>query len=219
MARPTLAQYPNRQAQFNPQHPFGVDSTNEAGQVVGQEGFGDSMSYAGDILRAKRQELAAQASELRKSIREIDAALELLGEAEGSKSVGSSASPINAAIVEAVSQGCSTPAQIYNFVTHVKEIDTSKNSISTRLSKLKNDGVIDNNENGWVPKKAEGSDIGTSEPSKDMGPVTGRERGYPPSAPEGSIPSGSTASRLSPDEDDGWDTPIHRRPLTDEIPF
>jgi regulator of replication initiation timing len=57
--------------------------------------------------------------------------------------------------------------------------------------------------------KAEGSVAQTTEPSNNSGPATGRERGYPPSAPEGSIPSGSTASQ----------SPRPFRDLDDEIPF
>ena len=51
----------------------------------------------------------------------------------------------------------------------------------------------------------------TAEPLSNLGPV-GRERGYPPSAPEGSTPSGSTAPQ-SPSAGG------YSRDLDDEIPF
>lgn len=175
------------------------------------------MSFAGDILRAKRQQLMGEVAEIRRSIRELDAALEVLGEAELGKNGGAaSASPINAAIVDAISQGNSTPAQIFEFVTTQKDIDTSKNSISTRLSKMKNDGLIDHDGHGWVLLKTEGSDASTSKPSSNMGPATGRGKGFPSNTPEGSIPSGSTTSH---DLADLLEDKSPRRPLDDEIPF
>ncbi len=62
----------------------------------------------------------------------------------------------------------------------------------------------------YAPQNAEGPGAQTTEPSGSSGPV-GRERGYPPSAPEGSIPSGSTASQTP---SSGFS-----RDLDDEIPF
>lgn len=177
------------------------------------------MSFARDILKAKRQEMLAQISELRKGLREIDQALEILEPALGNEgrtviSVGSST--VNDAIIWAVSNGAGTPAEIYNFITNDLSMETSKNSVSTRLSKMKNEGLLDHDGEHWVlPKKAKGSDGGTSEPLSDQGPV-GRERGFPPTTPEGSIPSGSTASQKPAGD---WDGPVHRRPLDEEIPF
>ncbi|MBZ9870167.1 hypothetical protein LB542_04725 [Mesorhizobium sp. BR1-1-9] len=189
------------------------------------------MSIAKEILKQKRQELLAQVAEIRKDIREIEAALEVLGgetrTVAGTIYTGNAnfsllpagASPINNAIIDAISQGNTTPAAIFDFITEQRQIDTSKNSVSTRLSKMKNDGLIDNDGQGWtVVKKAEGSGAEAPEPSNHpaLGPV-GRERGYPPSAPEGSNPSGSTASlSLS----DAIDAVRHRSPEPDdEIPF
>ncbi|TIP04935.1 MAG: hypothetical protein E5X72_09655 [Mesorhizobium sp.] len=185
------------------------------------------MSLAREILRQKKQELLAQVAELRKDIRELDAALELLGDVAGKAGstvspAGSVPSPINAAILEAISQGNSTPEAIYLFVVHQMQVDTTKNSISTRLSKLKNDGLIENDGQGWtLVEKAKGSDAQTSEPFDELGPATGRERGYPPSAPEGSIPSGSTVARdLKAGLANVQGTmPSRLRDLDDEIPF
>jgi hypothetical protein len=178
----------------------------------------DSMSLAREILKQKKQELLAQAAEIRKGIRDLDAALEVLGEPETGKSaaIAGQSSPINAAILEAISHGNGTPESIYLFIRDQTSVETTKNSISTRLSKLKNDGLIDHDGQGWVlANKAEGSDAPTSEPSDKSGPV-GRERGYPPSAPEGSTPSGSTASY---DLGDILGEKLRERSLDDEIPF
>lgn len=60
-------------------------------------------------------------------------------------------------------------------------------------------------------EKVEAPGAETPRASEELGPVTGRERGYPPSTPEGSIPSGSTPSRplvLQEDHD-----------LDDDVPF
>ncbi|RVD71395.1 MAG: hypothetical protein E5V62_14860 [Mesorhizobium sp.] len=165
------------------------------------------MSLARDLLRQKKQELLAQVAEIRKDIRELDAALELLegggkdaASSEGkffSPTVTAGPSPINAAILEAIKNGNGTPEAIYLFIRDHLQIDTTKNSVSTRLSKMKNDGLIDNDGQGWtVVQKAEGPGASTSEPSKpEMGPATGRGTVFPATPPEGSIPSGSTASR------------------------
>ncbi|ESY83892.1 hypothetical protein X740_00595 [Mesorhizobium sp. LNHC221B00] len=185
------------------------------------------MSLALDILKKKKQELLAQAAEIRKDIRELDAALELLEDAGKGASGGGTffsatvtagPSPINNAIIDAISQGNTTPATIFDFITEHRQIDTSKASVSTRLSKMKHEGLIDNDGQGWVVVgKAEGPGAETPEPSNtELGPV-GRERGYPPSAPEGSNPSGSTASLSL--EDAAEALRPKSRDLDDEIPF
>lgn len=171
----------------------------------------------------------ARAAEIRKDIRDIDAALEILGgegktvagvmyAGEATFRVEVGPSPINNAILEAISLGNTTPAAIYEFITEQRQIDTSKNSVSTRLSKMKNDGLIDNDGQGWsVVKKEEGPGAKASEPSKpEMGPATGRGTVFPATPPEGSIPSGSTASRpFAPILDETREM----KDSDDEIPF
>ncbi|RWO77593.1 hypothetical protein [Mesorhizobium sp.] len=184
------------------------------------------MSLALDILKKKKLELLAQAADIRKGIREIDAALDVLGDPDAAKatavSSGAGPSPINNAIIDAISQGNTTPATIFDFITEHRQIDTSKASVSTRLSKMKHEGLIDNDGQGWaLVGKAEGSGAETPEPSNtELGPV-GRERGYPPSAPEGSIPSGSTVvQNLQAGVANVQATmPARSRELDDEIPF
>ncbi|RWP58003.1 hypothetical protein [Mesorhizobium sp.] len=90
--------------------------------------------------------------------------------------------------------------------------ETSNTSVSSILSRLKADGLAEKAGDGWKKiENAKGSDAQTSEPFEEMGPVR-RERGYPPSAPEGSIPSGSTASSHLGDGRKSAD-------LDEEIPF
>lgn len=171
-------------------------------------GKGDSMSRAVEILRSERQRMLAEIGELRKGVREIDVALAAI---LGDDAAGSNqpSSPINEGILAAIQNGRGTPASILAFLQQYRQVDTSKHSVSTRLQKMKADGIIAHDGEKWVlPQNQEGSDAPTSEPSNGSGPV-GRERGYPPSAPEGSIPSGSTASQ----------SPHPSRDLDDEIPF
>jgi hypothetical protein len=160
---------------------------------------------------------------LKKAARDIDAALDALGGGSESGSSGrptsQTGSAINDGIIEAIKNEQRTPATIYEFLRRHLGIETSKHSVSTRLSKMKNDGLIAHDGEKWVlPQNAEGSCVDAREPSISSGSVTGRGKGFPSTPPEGSIPSGSTASRRTADED-GWESPIHRRPLTDEIPF
>jgi transposase-like protein len=82
------------------------------------------------------------------------------------------------------------------------------------------EGLLDHDGEGWIVPETKGSGVPAPEPFDNSGPV-GRERGYPPSAPEGSIPSGSTDIRTlkaglanvlatMPSRKQDWD---------DEIPF
>ncbi|MER8645409.1 hypothetical protein [Mesorhizobium sp. M1252] len=191
----------------------------------------DSMTLALDILKKKKQELLAQAAEIRKDIRELDAALELLedagkGAAGGGTffpaTVAAGPSPINNAIIDAISQGNTTPATIFDFITEHRQIDTSKASVSTRLSKMKHEGLIDNDGQGWaLVGKAEGPGAETPEPSNtELGPV-GRGTPYPGTHPEGSTPSGSTVvQNLKAGLANVQATmPSRSRELDDEIPF
>ncbi|MGN6536786.1 MAG: hypothetical protein ACTHKQ_13800 [Mesorhizobium sp.] len=178
------------------------------------------MSRAIEILKAEKQRMLEEIADLRKGVREIDVALAAISGSDApAPSSGQAGSPINDGIIEAIKNDMGTPAAIHSFLSRHLNIETSKHSVSTRLSKMKNEGLIAHDGEKWVlPKKQEGSEAQTSEPSFELGPDTGRERGFPPSAPEGSIPSGSTASR-SLEDDIGWEGPIHRRPLDEEIPF
>jgi hypothetical protein len=167
------------------------------------------MSRAVEILKAEKLRMQTDIAELRRGIREIDTALAAIEGVDGSAAASQQpSSPINHGIIDAISNGCRTPSAIHSFLES-RGVDTSRQSVSTRLQRLKNDGLIAHDGERWTLPKDEGPDD-ESGPSDQLGPV-GRERGYPPSAPEGSIPSGSTASQ-SPSS--GFS-----RDLDDEIPF
>lgn len=66
--------------------------------------------------------------------------------------IRSSGSPIRIddAIVEAVSTGTNTPAKILDFLTEHLGIETTINSVRTRVSRLKNEGRLVRGERGWA---------------------------------------------------------------------
>lgn len=85
--------------------------------------------------------------------------------------------------------------------------EINRDTLRSQMSAYRQSGLVVSVDDGWFeltdegrkavglePKKVEAPDAETSEASEELGPVTGRERGYPPSTPEGSIPSGSTPS-------------------------
>jgi len=154
--------------------------------------------------------MLAEVAVLRRGIKEIDTALAAISGDAAVVAPVQSGSRINDSILEAVKSGAGTPAEIHEFLARHLSVETSKHSVSTRLSKLKNEGHLDHDGTRWVlPKKVEGPAAPTAEPPKQSGPVTGREGGYPPASPEGSIPSGSTVSHRS----------APSRELDDDIPF
>lgn len=179
------------------------------------------MSLAKEVLKAKKQEIVSQIAELRKGLRDIEAALEIL---EPSATVESKAvtggHTVNQAILWAVHNGNGTPAEIYAFITNEMNVDTSKNSVSTRLSKMKNDGLLDHDGERWIIPEGKGPDAPTPGPFEELGPV-GRGTGFPSSTPEGSIPSGSTVVQelKSGLANVAKTMPPRHRDLDDEIPF
>lgn len=182
------------------------------------------MSLAREVLKAKKQEIVSQIADLRKGLRDIEAALEILDPPSGGegKIVPGDRQTVNEAILWAVHNGNGTPAEIYNFITNEMSVETSKNSVSTRLSKMKNEGLLEHDGERWiVPLKTKAPDVDASEAFEELGPVTGRGRVFPATPPEGSIPSGSTdvqtlkagvANVLA-------GMPSRKRELDDEIPF
>lgn len=173
------------------------------------------MSRAIEILKAEKQKMLGEIADLKKGVREIDVALAAIGGTDAAVTASSSGqvgSPINDGIIEAIKNERGTPASIHEFLSRYLKIDTSKHSVSTRLSKMKNEGLIAHDGEKWVLPKKEGSDDKAPEPSDELelGPATGRGAGFPSNTPEGSIPSGSTASQ---------DPGFGHRNLDDEIPF
>lgn len=101
------------------------------------------------------------------------------------------------------------PKEVTDMVRRDGRADLSGDYIRTALWRMGQRGVLEGNDGRyWRPKKEEAPDASTSGASETTGPVTGRERGYPPSTPEGSIPSGSTHVQAAYESD-----------LDDDVPF
>lgn len=73
-----------------------------------------------------------------------------------------------------------------------------RTSFSPQLSRLKGEGRITSQGSLYflTGESKKGPDVGTSEPSQEVGGGIGRADGYPPEEPRGSIPLTSTASAV-----------------------
>ncbi len=108
------------------------------------------MSRTTNILENRLAQVAAELEPLQTELREIQTALDAIRAQDISLSqVESSKLPINDAILEAIRNGQSKPADIHKFLADHLRVHTTRNSVNTRLSKLKKEGVIKSGENGW----------------------------------------------------------------------
>lgn len=88
-----------------------------------------------------------------------------------------------------------TVQRIANALTNAGR-ETGNTTVSSILSRLRGDELVEKHADRWFKSKtSEGSDTPMSEPSNELGPDTGRGTVFPATPPEGSIPSGSTASQ------------------------
>lgn len=109
------------------------------------------------------QERAKACAEYDRAIAEIDAATDAIMKSRASKPAKKSAPPsprravwfsIDDAILEAVANGVQTPAKILDYLSSRLGIDTTINSVRTRVSRLRADGRLARDDGGWVlPKK------------------------------------------------------------------
>lgn len=99
-----------------------------------------------------------------------------------------------------------SPKEVTDLVHRDGRADLTPDYIRTVLWRMADRGTLQSKDGRyWRPKKEEAP--AEAEASNFMGPV-GRERGYPPSTPEGSTPSGSTPSQ--PEKETDWE---------DDVPF
>lgn len=114
------------------------------------------------------------------------------------------------------------PSEIFENYRRLGADDVSPDTFRATLWRMKNGIYFMRDRGSWVIRSSDGRywkesithkdeapDAETSGASETTGPVTGRERGYPPSTPEGSIPSGSTHVQPA-----SFDTD-----LDDDVPF
>lgn len=167
-----------------------------------------------DSASAEIERLQADIKIARHKLRSFEDAIALLTGAPAARAEGATLKQL---VLEQLSGslGGMTPIEIANAIT-ASGRETINTSVSPILSRLLKDGAVTKSGDRWrVVKNETAPDAIASEAVQELGPV-GRERGYPPSAPEGSIPSGSTASR---DLDDILRDDPPRRDLDSEIPF
>jgi hypothetical protein len=105
-----------------------------------------------------------------------------------------------------------SPKEIIDAVRS-KGSNVTPDYVRTVLWRFADRGTVENTDGRYwrhplEQEKEEASDAETSEASETTGPV-GREGGYPPSTPEGSIPSGSTPVQAHSFDED----------LDDDVPF
>lgn len=168
------------------------------------------MSIALEILLEKKQEKQNQMATLRTEIKEIVIAIRLLeGGMQPLSTQASGASEINAAILVAVKNGCKTPSAIFEYLEKVSGISTTKNSINTRLNKMKGE-LLTNDSSGWSARRKETPDVDASGAPSTGGVLAGVA--IPNFDSAGSNPA--TSNEYHRDE-----TYIGGDNIDDEIPF
>lgn len=157
------------------------------------------------LISQEMEDLQERLKELRISLRSIEDAIQTLG---GSQTVVVSSKSLKELIEGLVStqdEGL-TPKEVSDILSRGGRA-TSQQSVSSTLSRLKAEGVVESTSTGkWVAKKKEAPPLGRSG-AFDLGPRDGSRDRLSTDSPEGSIPSGSTALHRSTADDE------------DEIPF
>lgn len=103
-------------------------------------------------LQDRRSELQIEIEVLGRELRHIEIALDAIAKAEGQDKGATSGQtmPIDDAVIEAVKNGVRSPAKILKFLEKHLGINTTINSVRTRVSRLKNDGRLARDERGWI---------------------------------------------------------------------
>lgn len=114
------------------------------------------------ILEERKKAIAASIRRLNAELADVDVALEAISANRKVNhlhfytlphvlSDDKSGMNRDMAILEAIMAGCNKPSVIFNYVESHLGIDTTINSVRTRLTKLKNAGEIANGSDGWIP--------------------------------------------------------------------
>lgn len=113
-----------------------------------------------EVLTQRREELVAGQAAVEAELRDIDLALKAMNGAPVVAAAKPSITsrfqirhsmPVNDAIVQAVEAGRTTPLQILDYLQNTLDIQTTLNSVRSRVSPLKQEGKISHDGNGWVP--------------------------------------------------------------------
>jgi hypothetical protein len=176
--------------------------------------------------RLKRAEKAVESA--RSEVADLRIAVRVMAEITGESaepttqesSVSSRVSQIFSLLPVGEQNGVA-PAQIYEKFKLMDGDDISADTFRTTIWRMKDKIYLFTGQMPAAVRSADGKywrdpiarkeapDAEAAEASKSMGPV-GREGGYPPSTPEGSIPSGSTPVQTTSE----WD-----EDLDDDVPF
>ncbi|MBA3448641.1 MAG: hypothetical protein H0T56_13765 [Pseudaminobacter sp.] len=183
-------------------------------------------SHAVQVLLTERETISASIEKMQAELKDAKSALKSVDEAIAhltgapAPNFRQDGPTLKELILEQISEeGGKTPLEIAHAITTAGR-ETSNTSVSSILSRLRADKLVDKTGDRWTKlSNAKGSDALTSEPfDQDMGPV-GRGAPFPGYHPEGSIPSGSTASRDLDLDDILGEVFRTSRDLDDEIPF
>lgn len=113
-----------------------------------------------EILIQRQTELKASISAVEAELKDIDLALKAMGASkpESDKPVSMAARfqvrhsmPVNDAVIRAVEAGRKTPVLILDYIQKELGIQTTLNSVRSRVSPLKQEGKIGHDGTGWVP--------------------------------------------------------------------
>ena len=113
-----------------------------------------------DILIQRQTELKASISAVEAELKDIDLALKAMGVSKPESAKPASMAdrfqvrhsmPVNDAVIRAVEAGRKTPVLILDYIQKELGIQTTLNSVRSRVSPLKQDGKIGHDGNGWVP--------------------------------------------------------------------
>ena len=118
-----------------------------------------------EILTQRRDELKASISAVEAELKDIDCALNAIGAAPRDSVAKLAAAkpsmanrfqirhsmPVNDAVVKAVEAGRKTPVAILDYLQTVLDVQTTLNSVRSRVSPLKQEGKIAHDGDGWVP--------------------------------------------------------------------
>jgi hypothetical protein len=164
------------------------------------------MDIAVTLLSEKKRELSEELERLqervkavKQSVKSIDDAIFKLGAMTDSVIIGSKSLKELVEELVCTQDGGLTPKEVADSLT-VNGRPTSSQSVSSTLSRLKDEGSVDSTASGkWIKKI-------TPPPQGDgamsVGPVDGSRGQLRAVPPEGSIPSGSTKYRPAMDDDD-----------------
>lgn len=115
-----------------------------------------------EVLAQRRDELIAGQAEVEAELHDIDLALKAMSGAPAKAVEKTSMAsrfqirhsmPVNDAIVKAVEAGRKTPVDILNYLQNELGVQTTLNSVRSRVSPLKQEGKIGHDGTGWVPSQ------------------------------------------------------------------